>query len=65
MFKLMKKIAQEELAKYLGSLGFRFLLGGYTPTLTYTHHMPNGIQNFGVIYVFKCENTNFNHSYDK
>ncbi len=29
------------------------------------HHMPNGIKNFRVINVFKCETKNFNHSYDK
>jgi hypothetical protein len=49
----------------LGSLGFRFLLGGYTPTLTNTHHLLNGIKNFQVINVFKCETKNFNDSYDK
>ncbi len=64
MFKLMQKIA-EELARYLGSLGFRFLLGSYTPNLTNTHHMPNGIKNFRVINVFKCETKNFSDSYDK
>ncbi len=59
MFKLMQKIALEELARYLVFLGFRFLLGGYT------HHMPNGIKNFQVNNVFKCETKNFNDSYDK
>jgi hypothetical protein len=55
----MQKIALEELARYLVFLGFRFLLGGYT------HHMPNGIKNFQVNNVFKCETKNFNDSYDK